>query len=203
MWFGGTLLVSNCKQWYISRKENFGEEKFYSSSGHSLLLSHNLFSFQLPELWKSKYFNKLAQEHCSVLDTSVSLMLRSSPAPAFSYTAVCTSSNQSLFHCHFFVWGSTIMDGKEMHQQLPVHYHDSFYFVCSQDERTGIDSYSIIKYWGMKQDAALCIFAMLWGEHSQPGRKCFRKALQKERYYLSSMPHKADLVLSFGYPVHA
>lgn len=49
------------------------------------------------------------------------------------------------------------MDGKEMHQQLPVHYHDSFYFVCSQDERTGIDLYSIIKYWGMKQDAALCI----------------------------------------------
>lgn len=37
------------------------------------------------------------------------------------------------------------MDGKEMHQQL-AHYHDSFYFVGSHGERTGIDLYNIMKY---------------------------------------------------------
>lgn len=102
MWFGRTLLVSNDT---LNSKKTEVKEDFYSSSGHSLFLSYNLFSFKLPELcifWKSKYFNKLAQEHCSILDTSISLMLRSNPALAFSSTAVCTSSNQSLFQCHFF-----------------------------------------------------------------------------------------------------
>lgn len=38
------------------------------------------------------------------------------------------------------------MDGEEMHQQLPAHYLDSFYFVSSQGQRTGIGLYKIIKY---------------------------------------------------------
>lgn len=178
----------------LHSKKNEVEEQFHYLSGHGLLLSYNLFLFQLPELWKSKYFNKLTQGPCSVLDTSVSIMLRSNSAPAFSHTSVCTSSHQLLFfQCHIFIWGNSIKDGGEMHQQLSVYNHSWMYFVCSQDAGTGIDFYKIIKYYGMKQCAAL-----LWGEHSQPGRKCFRKAFQKERYYLSSMSHKPDLLLSFG-----
>lgn len=141
---------------FIQRKLRW-KRSFILHQDTAYLISYNLFTFQLPELWKSKYFNKLAQEHCSVLDTSASLMLRSNPAPASSYPAVCTSSHRSLFQCHFFAWGNIIMDGEEMHQQLPAHYLDSFYFVSSQGQRTGIGLYKIIKYWGMKRDAALCI----------------------------------------------
>lgn len=145
LWSVRTLLAI-ASSGILHSKKNKVEEQFYYSSGHSLLLSYNLFSFQLPELWKSKYFNKSTQGHCSVLDTSVSLMLRSNPAPAFSHTAVCTSSHHLLFQCHIYIWGNSIKDGGERHQQLSVYYQHWMYFVCSQDARIGIDLYGIIKY---------------------------------------------------------
>lgn len=149
-------------QWKLRWKRSFILHQDTAYSFHTIC-----FHFSCLNFGKA---NTLLNWHKGIVVTSVSLMLRSNPAPPFSYTAVCTSSHQSLFECHFFAWGNSIMDGKQMHQQLPAHYHDSFYFVCSQGERTGIDLCNIIKYGGMKQDTALCILyhALRW---TQPAWK--------------------------------
>lgn len=93
-----------------------------------------------------------------------------------------------------------------MGRNTPVYIYTVprlIYFGCSQDAGTERDLCCIIKYQGMKQCRACMSFTLSWGEPSQhqPGRKCFKKALQKEMYDLFSTPHKPDwLLCDFCWP---